>query len=291
MPRRVFVFGKCARQPGFGWSSAFKSAPSHIRRDGLITSKTPRSTRGAGGTRAGSRAIAIVVAACGAAFGGFGRGVGERGQCIVVRRSWRGGGGSGDEGARARARAISADAPRMAGGSGADSRARARSGAGCRRGGGAAEALRAAPLRQGCQGLLLAGLSPLVASTGCRLVRDPTSVRGRMHRMSDAFAPSIRLSGRDGARDARRVADEDGFGSHTNATNGAEPPERRCDVADARCRRLPPPHPRIPPPDSVRSARARARVDDIYRDASDYPGRDGIGRSSGRGRGRFRVAP
>lgn len=38
---RVFVFGKCARQPGFGWSSAFKSAPSHIRRDGLITRNTP----------------------------------------------------------------------------------------------------------------------------------------------------------------------------------------------------------------------------------------------------------
>ena len=38
---RVFVFGKCARQPGFGWSSAFKSASSHIRRDGLITRNTP----------------------------------------------------------------------------------------------------------------------------------------------------------------------------------------------------------------------------------------------------------
>ena len=62
---RVFVFGKSARQPGFGWSSAFKSAPSHIRRDGLITRKTlklPQLVHDFGGAneRAESRFVSAI---------------------------------------------------------------------------------------------------------------------------------------------------------------------------------------------------------------------------------------
>ena len=62
---RVFMFGKCARQPGFGWSSAFKSAPSHIRRDGLITRKTPKLPQlvhdfGGANERAESRFVSAI---------------------------------------------------------------------------------------------------------------------------------------------------------------------------------------------------------------------------------------
>ena len=62
---RVFVFGKRARQPGFGWSSAFKSAPSHTRRDGLITRKTPKLPQlvhdfGGANERAESRFVSAI---------------------------------------------------------------------------------------------------------------------------------------------------------------------------------------------------------------------------------------
>ena len=56
---RVFVFGKCARQPGFGWSSAFKSAPSQYKARRSNNSKHTQLVHDCGGAngRAESRFV------------------------------------------------------------------------------------------------------------------------------------------------------------------------------------------------------------------------------------------